>query len=60
MKRYRKPLFKIVELDNEQLLNNGSPGGVETGGTPGNEFNDADASYSKRQNRIIIDDEEDF
>lgn len=57
MKTYRKPLFKVVELDNEQLLA-GSPGGVDTGGTPGDEFDPTAPSYAKRNNLIIIDDEE--
>lgn len=60
MKTYRKPLSKIVKLDNEQLLNNGSPG-VDNGSTLGNVPVTNGAFYSKGLGgHIIDDDEEDF
>lgn len=64
MKTYRKPLFKIVELDNEQLLAGSPNGGLDNGDNVGNQTPTGDNGenfFAKGWNgRIIIDDEEDF
>lgn len=59
MKKYIKPIAKLVSIENEELLA-GSPGGVATGGTPGGEFNGEDISYGNQGtwDDFVLEDEE--
>ena len=56
-KQYINPSMDIVTIQ-PYVLQSGSPGGVNTGGKPGNEYNGNDPSYGRRY-RSFDDDEDD-
>lgn len=49
MKKYIIPAIIVANINNETILAGSGEGGVDTGGTPGNEFNNGDVSYTNRR-----------
>ena len=48
-KTYQSPTTDFANPETPCLLNVTSPGGVETGGTPGEEYEPTDVTYSRNK-----------
>ena len=58
MKKYIQPEIELVQLNINPLMDGASGGGVDTGGTPGGEFDGDDTTYAPKWG-LFDDDEED-
>ena len=58
-KTYQSPVLNIVKVVSTNQLLNASPGGVQTGGTPGDEYTSTDKNYSRQSFNVWGDDDED-
>ena len=57
-KTYQSPIMNIVRIAScQHLLGASQSGGVATGGTPGDEYNQNDVSYGRRDSGLWGDED---
>ena len=57
-KTYQSPAMTVVMISVRNVLQQASPSGVETGGTPNNAYSENDVTYSRRGSSLWDEDED--